>query len=67
MKTLYRVKYKNKSLIAKSCTDKECSTLSNKGKNKHLAPFSQGFVNLFDNDNNHIAWCGINYAENNQG
>lgn len=64
MKILYKIKCKEfGTVMAISCTDNECTKLSNTGKYQNLAPLSHGFVNLFDDDGAQVGWCGTSYAK----
>ena len=47
--------------IVKEMTDKEVVRANSKGIN--YAPRSHGFVNLFNENDRFIAWCGVFYAE----
>lgn len=53
-----KVKINGKIYTVKEATDKECAK-----KGSRLAPISHSFVNLYNEENQLITFCGVHYAE----
>ena len=50
-----------RTFTVKETTDRETSRANFKGIN--YAPYSHGFVNLFDGRDKFCGWCGVDYAK----